>query len=133
MGCQLPHQLLVRVGDRVDANVPAVGVADPHVVVPMGLDVLHQRVVHVGLQPAQPELGGEHRLSDQLLLGRRGNHLPGAHPLPDQLVDAVLDERAGQLLLRHRAERRAALEFLGQGRRRRLVQPTHQRPVHRHR
>ena len=46
-------------------------------------------------------------------LGRRGD--PG-------------DERAGQLLLRHRAERRAALELLGQGRRRRLVQPTHQHP-----
>ncbi len=126
---QLTHQILVGVGDRADPDIAPIGVADPHVVVPVRLDVLHLRVIDVGLQPAEPELRGEHRLSDRGFFGRRGYRLPGPHPLSDQLVDAVLDERAGQLLLRHGRQGRAALELSGQRRRRRLVQPAHQRPV----
>ena len=126
---QLPDQVLVGVGDRVDADVAAVGVADPHVVEAVRLDVLDLRIVDVGLQPAQPELGGEHGLGDRQLLVRGRHRLPRAHALSDQRVHAVLDERASQLLLRGRTQGRTSLELLGERGRRRLVQSAHERPV----
>ena len=61
-------ELLVGVRDRRAWFLAAVGVGHPDLVVPVDLDVLHQRVIDQRLQPAQAEQGRHDGLGDGELL-----------------------------------------------------------------
>jgi hypothetical protein len=98
-------QLLVAVGDRRAGPDPAVAVDQVHPVAAGDLDVLHIRVVHERLQPAQPEQRVEDGCGQGPLLGGAGRR-------------GALGQQAVGVVSQHRHDQRSADLAAG-----RLVQP----------
>ena len=93
----------------IDSLATSIRVADEDVVAPVGVDVLHRRVIEESLQAMQPEQRVEHAASDLVFLAHRqdvptrGEGLAGdaLESIADQLPPKcfLLDRRGGVALV----------------------------------
>jgi hypothetical protein len=137
-GAEHLFQLVIGAGDRLHLLPAAVGVADPYLVGPVGVDILDARVVQQPLQPIQAKQRVEGGVR-QLVLFRRGQHrLAVSQRVVSSAFQCLGDQLAAQGLLVRSAERWAprrgqfALAF-GQCGQHLGPQPGHQRRVGVHR
>ena len=130
---EVPQQLaqfLVAVRHRRHPHPPAVGEVQVGVRVAVDEDVLHARVVQVGLEPTGAELQVEHRLGHGGVLGGRRGHaaLDGHGVRPDR--DLFVDQRPALLLLRGGRHTRLPAQQLRQSLPHLLLDQPHRLVVH---